>query len=181
MEIKASSKYLRISPKKLRQVVDLIRKKKLTIEETEAQLKFIRKRASEFILKTLHSAISNAKHNFGIDKKNLFIKNIIVNQGPTLKRWRAKAFGRAAPIRKRSSHLEIILETFKPPERKQREAEKISEEHLSEKDIKEEPKKKVEGYEKVKKSKRQIKQHLEKTKMKPKGSLIKKVFRRKAI
>ncbi|MGC9049082.1 MAG: 50S ribosomal protein L22, partial [Patescibacteria group bacterium] len=121
MEIKAISRYLRISPKKTRLVADVIRG--LEVTQAENQLRFIPRKASQFIIKTLHSAIANAEHNFGLKKENLYIKKIVVNEGPAIKRWMPKAFGRATPIRKRSSHIEIILDEIKPEKAKKKIAE----------------------------------------------------------
>ncbi len=108
MEVKARGKYLKISPKKARLVIDSIRGK--DAQEALDYLRFIPRKASHLIIKVLKSAVSNAEHNFNFKKENLFIKKIFVDQGPVLKRWRARAFGRASEIRKKSSHLEIILE-----------------------------------------------------------------------
>lgn len=107
MEIKASLNYLRISPRKVKLVADLIRG--LNVDKAQAQLQFLTKKAASPILKLLNSAIANAKHNFNLEKENLYIEDIGVNQGSTLKRWRPRAFGRAAPILRRTSHVTIIL------------------------------------------------------------------------
>lgn len=107
MEIKAQAKFVRMSPRKMRLVADLIRG--LDAEEAANQLKFLTKAATRPISKLLNSAVANAVNNFKLQKDNLYIKNIIVNEGPTLKRWQPRAFGRATPIRKRSSHVLIVL------------------------------------------------------------------------
>lgn len=107
MEVKAQVKYIRMSPRKVRLVVNLIRG--LDIEEAAHQLRFMTKAAAKPVLKLLNSAIANAVNNFKLQKENLYIKDITVNSGPTLKRWQPRAFGRATPIRKRSSHIEIVL------------------------------------------------------------------------
>jgi large subunit ribosomal protein L22 len=112
MEVRAITKHLRISPKKMRLIIDLVRN--LSVTQAENQLQFVPRRGSVFILKTLRSALANAEHNFNLKKDNLFVKKIVVNEGPALKRWMPKAFGRATPIKKRSSHLEIILAEYKP-------------------------------------------------------------------
>lgn len=109
MEIKAQLKHLRISPRKVRLVVNLI--KGLSVESAEKQLKFCSKRAARPILKLLKSAAANAKHNFNLTRKDLYVSKIAVDQGPSLKRWRARAMGRAAPILKRTSHVILFLET----------------------------------------------------------------------
>lgn len=107
MEIKAQLKHLRISPRKVRLVIGLI--KGLSVEAAEKQLKFGSKRAAKPILKLLQSAIANAKHNFNLTKEILYVSKITVDQGPSLKRWRARAMGRAAPILKRTSHVVLLL------------------------------------------------------------------------
>jgi len=116
MQVKASLNYLHTSPRKVMLVVDLIRG--MEVKEAEAQLKFLTKRAAKPILKLLNSAIANAQNNFNIEKDNLFVFSVQVNEGPPFKRWRAKAMGRAAPILKRTSHINLILETKKEPKLK---------------------------------------------------------------
>jgi len=102
----------------MRLVVDIIRH--MSVAQAENQLQFIPRRASIFILKSLRSAVANAEHNFNLKKDNLYIKKVLVNEGPALKRWTPKAFGRATPIKKRSSHLEIVLAEHKPTEKLQK-------------------------------------------------------------
>jgi large subunit ribosomal protein L22 len=111
MEVRAKAKFIRMSPKKIRLVVDLIRGK--SIDKALDQLKFINKKASLSVSKLIESAIANAVNNFELDRNNLFIKEIFVDEGPTLKRWMPKAFGRATPIRKRSSHINLLLAEIK--------------------------------------------------------------------
>ena len=107
MEVKAKVKYVRISPRKVRLVADLIRG--LDIKKALDQLQFINKLAVKPMLKLINSAIANAENNFELDKTNLFIKELRVSEGPTLKRWKPRARGRATPIRKRTSHIDIVL------------------------------------------------------------------------
>lgn len=108
MEVKASARFIRMSPRKVRLVSDIVRG--MSTEGADVQLRFIKKAATKPILKLLRSAVANAEHNFKLDKHKLFIKNITVDGGPMIKRFRARAFGRAAPIRKRSCHINIVLE-----------------------------------------------------------------------
>lgn len=108
MEARAVAKYIRISPQKTRLVVNLIRGKK--VEEAQKILIFTRKKAAGIVEKVLKSAIANAAQNPNIDEKILYVKEIFVGQGPTLKRWRARAQGRAAMIKKRMSHITVILD-----------------------------------------------------------------------
>lgn len=108
MESRAVAKYVRISPQKTRLVVNLVRGKKT--EEAERILDYTRKKAARAITKVLKSAASNAAQNPNIDENILYVKEIYVDQGPSLKRWRARAQGRAAPIKKRTSHITVILD-----------------------------------------------------------------------
>jgi large subunit ribosomal protein L22 len=108
MEAKAVAKYVRISPQKARLVVDLVRGKK--VEEARKTLLFTRKVAAGIVGKVLKSALANATQNPNIDEKILYVKEIFVDQGPSLKRFRARAQGRAAGIKKRTSHITVILD-----------------------------------------------------------------------
>lgn len=108
MEVKAQAKFIRMSPRKVRLVIDLIRGQ--AVAEAETILNFCRQAAREPVLKLLRSAIANAVNNFKLDEKNLYIKEIVTGQGPVLKRWRPRAFGRAAPIKKHTCHISIVLE-----------------------------------------------------------------------
>ncbi len=112
MQVRTQSKYLKISAKKMRLVAVVI--KGMDVSYALNYLKFIRLKASPLVAKTLHSAIANAEHNFNLDSHNLFVKKIFADEGTMLKRWRARAFGRATPIHKKSSHLTIILEEKVP-------------------------------------------------------------------
>lgn len=107
MEVIAKLRYFRKSPRKVRLVIDTIRGMK--VEDAEHQLTFLNKGATDPILKLLRSAIANGENNFELKKENLFVKKITVDQGPTLKRWKPRAFGRASEIRKKSSHVTIVL------------------------------------------------------------------------
>ena len=105
----AKGRFLRISPTKVRQVIDLIRGK--DVPSTVALLTHTHKRASQIINKVLYSAISNAKQK-GLTENQLFISRIEANLGPAWKRYRAAAFGRAMPILKRTTHLTIELDLW---------------------------------------------------------------------
>lgn len=111
MEVKAKLRYLRIAPRKVRLVADLIRGKE--VEEAERILNFTIKKAAKPILKLLKSAIANAKHNFGLKKANLFIKKITVDEGPKQKKVFPRARGRADIIQKKTSHVTIVLDEIK--------------------------------------------------------------------
>jgi large subunit ribosomal protein L22 len=107
MLVKAKGKFLRITPSKVRQVIDLLRGK--GVSEAESILRLINKRPKEYLIKILRSAIANAKVK-GLDTKKLYISKIICDQGPTWKRFKAAAFGRATEIRKRTAHITIELD-----------------------------------------------------------------------
>jgi len=107
MKVKAHIKYLRISPRKVRLAADVIRG--LNVSDAGMQLKVLIKRSSGPLEKLLNSAIANAENNFGLSRTNLFVSEIFVNEGPTLKRWMPRAMGRAAQILKRTSHVTIVL------------------------------------------------------------------------
>ena len=107
-EVMAKLRYLRMSPRKTRLVVDVIRGSR--VEEAIAQLKVMPKAAARPVLKLLNSAVANAEHNFKLDKKLLVVKKIFVDVGPVLKRSKPRAFGRATPIHRRTSHITIILD-----------------------------------------------------------------------
>jgi len=107
MEVKAKARYIRMSPRKVRLVIDVVRG--MNAKEAVDCLKFMNKLAAEPVLKLLESAMANAEHNFQIKKENLFIKTITADGGPTLHRFKPRAHGRATPIRKRTSHISIIL------------------------------------------------------------------------
>jgi large subunit ribosomal protein L22 len=108
MEAKAVAKYIRMSSQKVRLVVDLIRGK--NIQEARNILLYTRKYAAGVVANVLKSALANAAQNPNIDENILYVKEIYVDQGPSLKRWRARAQGRAAGIKKRTSHITIILD-----------------------------------------------------------------------
>ncbi len=115
MDVKAKLRYLHIAPRKVRLVVDTIRGRKA--EEALHLLDFDQRRAAKPVAKLLQSAMANAQHNFNLRKETLRIKEIRVDEGPKLKRWQPRAFGRAYPILKRSSHISIILAA--PPQASQ--------------------------------------------------------------
>ena len=112
MEIKAKLNYLRISPRKVRLVANLIRKKK--IEEARTILDFTVKKAAKHLLKLLDSAVNNAHNNFQLEPSNLYISKITVDGGPKHKKWRPRARGRATEIQKKTSHITLVLEEIGP-------------------------------------------------------------------
>ncbi|MEK7087063.1 MAG: 50S ribosomal protein L22 [Patescibacteria group bacterium] len=106
-KIIAKLKYLRVAPRKTRLVADTIRG--LSVSEAEANLMFLNKRASQAILKLLHSATANAKHNHQLDASRLYVKEIRVDGGPKTKRWNPRARGSVNLIEKKMSHVTITL------------------------------------------------------------------------
>ena len=107
MEVKAVTKYVRISPQKVRKLAGVI--KGQPVEAGLNMLKFMPQKAAGLVEKTLRSAAANADSNHGIDVDSLVIQNLIVDQGATLKRFRARARGRGARILKKSSHITVVL------------------------------------------------------------------------
>ncbi len=104
---KAVAKFIRIAPRKVRLVVDLIRGKR--VGEAISILRHTPKAASPVVEKLINSAIANAEHNYEMDTKQLLISEIYVDQGPTLKRFMPRAMGRASSIFKRTSHITVVL------------------------------------------------------------------------
>jgi len=114
MEARAIARHVRMSPRKVRLVVDQIRGK--SVNEAYAILQFSPKAASEPVSKTLRSAVANAQYRAQdqgevIDVDDLIVSQVFVNEGPTLRRFRAAAMGRAAPIRKRTSHITVVVDS----------------------------------------------------------------------
>ncbi len=107
MESKAQAKTVRISSRKVKLVIDLIRGK--DVGEAFAILKYTPKAASPMVEKLLKSAVANAEHNYNMDTENLYIKEVFVGEGPTLKRIRPRAQGSATQILKRTSHTTIVV------------------------------------------------------------------------
>ena len=107
MEVKAHLNRLRISPRKVRLVAGLVRK--MNIDEARKQLEFLNKKSTNPILKLINSAVANAKNNFNLNEDSLYISEIFINEGQTMKRWRPRAMGRAARINKRTSCVTVVL------------------------------------------------------------------------
>lgn len=164
MEVKAQLKNLRISPRKVRLVSGMLKGADATT--ARAQLEYLVKKSARPMAKLLESAMANAHSNLGLVKENLFIKNIIVNEGTKLKRFRPKGFGSASPLEKKTSHITIVLDE-KVPGLKAKPGKK--EEEKTESKTKETDKKE--------KGKPEVKKEIGK-----KGTKVsKKIFQRKAI
>jgi large subunit ribosomal protein L22 len=106
-EVRAEAKWVRISPRKARLVAEHIRGR--SVPEARAVLAFTSREAARAIEKVLHSAVSNAEANHGLAEERLYIKAAYVDGGPVLKRWRARARGRVARIRKRTCHITVLV------------------------------------------------------------------------
>ena len=107
MEARACARYVRVTPMKARRVVDLIRG--LPTVEAQAILRFAPQAASEPVGKVLDSAIANAANNHSLDPNDLFVSEVYVDEGPTMKRFRPRARGSANRIRKRTSHITVVV------------------------------------------------------------------------
>ena len=105
--VKAVAKYIRMSPHKIRRVIDQIRGR--SYQEALMVLEFLPYNASGPIWQVIHSAAANASHNYGLDKKKLVVEEIFADEGPRLKRIRARAQGRAYKILKPTCHITVIM------------------------------------------------------------------------
>lgn len=119
MEARAVSRFVVISPRKAKLTADLIKGK--PVNEALAVLEFTPRRAGEIIIKVLQSAIANAVDKEGtgkLDVDQLYVKNAIIDPGPIMPRWRPRAYGRASKIRKRMSHIKVLVSTDVPEDLK---------------------------------------------------------------
>jgi len=164
MQYKFHLNNLRIAPRKVRQITALI--KKMPVQEAEALLKFQGKRAALPVLKLLKSGMASAANNFNLSPEDLRIFNIFVDEGPTLKRFMPRAFGRAGAIHKKTSHITLVLEEKIGGAKKKKKVAKVE-------SIKEEVKEKKEKIDFT--APKEIK-----PKRKWEG-IARKIFRRKAI
>ena len=110
MEARAQARFVRVTPMKARRVVDLIRG--LPAADAQAVLRFAPQDASDPVGKVLDSAIANATNNHNLDPASLVVAEAYVDEGPTMRRFRPRAQGRAFRIRKRTSHITVVLETL---------------------------------------------------------------------
>lgn len=107
----ATARFVRVAPMKARRVINLVRGK--SVEEALAILKYAPQTASEPVAKVVQSAAANAENNFGLDPRTLVISEAYANEGPTMRRFRPRAQGRAFQIRKRTSHITVVVESQK--------------------------------------------------------------------
>ena len=142
MQVTAKLNNLRMAPRKVRLVVDLVRGKKT--DKAQNILSFGKRAAAVPVLKLLNSAIANAKNNFQLDPDNLYIFKITVDGGPILKRWRARSRGQAFEIQKKTSHVTIVLEEIEAGKKlnKETKTDKVENQIESKEDKKEEKKEK---------------------------------------
>jgi large subunit ribosomal protein L22 len=108
MQAKAVTKYVRISPYKVRQVMDVVRGK--PVERALAELRYMPQKAAREVARTIKSAAANAENNFDMDPADLVVKTIYADQGPTLKRYMPRARGRIDAIRKPTTHITVIVD-----------------------------------------------------------------------
>ncbi len=108
---RATARYVRVTPMKARRVIDLVRGK--TVSEALSILKYAPQAASEPVAKVVASAAANAENNYGLDPRTLVISEAYADEGPTMKRFQPRAQGRAFQIRKRSSHITVVVESQK--------------------------------------------------------------------
>jgi large subunit ribosomal protein L22 len=166
MPITAKLKYLRIAPRKVRLVADLIRGKK--VEEAQNVLNFTIKKSAAPVNKLLKSSLDNAKNNFKLDSSNLYISKITVDEGPKYKRWRARSRGQAFGIQKKTSHITIVLDEIIKKQKKVKKTKKARSEIV----------KRIKKVSKIEKPKTRAEREISEPKIK-RG--MKRVFRRKAF
>jgi len=124
MEVKASLKHLRMSPRKIRLVIDVVRK--MPVDKALDQLRFVNKLAAESVVKLIKSAIANAVNTYNLERDNLYIKEIRSDEGVMLKRWMPRAHGRATSIRKRGCHVSLTLGEIKDSGKKDKKVMKAA-------------------------------------------------------
>jgi len=108
MEARAILRYGRVSPRKARYVADMIRG--MPVDKALSALKFSKRGAARMVEKLLRSAVANAEQTGSINVDDLYVRTIMVDEGPTWRRWRPRAHGRATRIRKRTSHIQLVLD-----------------------------------------------------------------------
>ena len=133
-QVTAKLNNLRLAPRKVRAIIDLIKGK--NVNDALNQLEYFVRRPVGPVKKLLNSAIANAENNFNMVRGNLYIKSILVDEGVKLKRMRAKGFGRAAAIQKKTSHIKLILDELKPGLRTEKRA-KVKKEEVAEETVRE--------------------------------------------
>jgi large subunit ribosomal protein L22 len=108
MEVFARAKNIRISPRKVRLVVDVVRG--MPVDRALRQLEVMPQKAAKDVYKCVRSAVANAENNYGLDAADLYVARIWADGAPTLKRWRPRAHGRVSPLLSRSSHVTVVVD-----------------------------------------------------------------------
>lgn len=171
MKVMAKLNHLRMSPRKVRLVADVIRG--LDVKDAEEQLRFIGKRGVFSLRKLLQSAVSNAEQQ-GLVPSNLYVCSFTVDGGPILKRYLPRMGGRASPIRKRTSHITIVLEERELQKKKRKSALKgVPQQDTSSQEIK--------GEESKERHEKRLRAPKEERGFSKRPGFVKKVFRRKSI
>jgi len=171
MPVTAKLNYLRIAPRKVRLVADLVRGK--SVKEVQSILNFTVKKSATPLLKLLNQAVDSAINNFQLNPDNLYISKITVDEGPKYKRWRPRARGQTYEIQKKTSHITIILDEKVKTKKKVRKIKR--------------PKETIEKVSRVEEAKEKItkppkpRPEIEITKPKIEKGVIKRIFRRKAF
>jgi large subunit ribosomal protein L22 len=187
MKVTAKLDNLRIAPRKTKLVADLIKglDTKIALDQLDMEVK----RTSPYMKKLLLSGIANAENNFGLDKDNLYVEDVVIGAGPSLKRWMPRAYGRAAQILKRTSKITIVLEErIEGKGRKTKEemakimSDRMKAKKKQEKEIREEQEKEEKGEDKKDKIINEPSREKEMTKKESgKKSWGSKIFRRKSM
>ncbi len=131
MEARAQARFQRIAPRKVRLVVGLLRNRR--VSDAREELSVLPKRAALTVRKVLESAVANAKQNGKMNVDDLVITRAYVDEGPALKRWRPRAFGRASEIRKRTSHITIVVGAKREKRHKKQDTNKLKDTHSKDK------------------------------------------------
>lgn len=180
-QVKAQLNNLRIAPRKVRAIANLIKGK--NVNNALDQLEYFVKKPVRPIKKLLNSAIANAENNFNMVKENLFIKELLVNEGTKLKRFRAKGFGRAANIQKKTSHIKLVLDEHTPGLKREKTSKakppKASLAHEGGKEVLDEPVKEESNIRESKKP--EIKRELGAKQSGTLGKFGKRIFQRKQV
>jgi len=179
MKVTAKLNNLRTAPRKVRLVVDMIRWKS-TIKAQNI-LTFATQKSAGPVLKLLNQAIANAKNNLQLDPNNLYINKITVDEGPKMKRWRARSRGQAFEIQKKTSNITIILDEIEVKEKKTKKKEAVKKTDVKTPETKEEVKSEETEKKEIKKDRPKIDQKFDVRKTKVEDKSTKRVFRRKAF
>jgi len=118
VEVSATTRYIRLSPRKARDLARAIQG--LPLKDALAVTRLTRRKAAFHLWKTLRSALANAENNHDLSEEALYVKEAVIEEGPRLRRWRPRARGMAAPIRHRMSHIRVVLSDQPPPRRRKR-------------------------------------------------------------